>query len=93
MWERLSMRKIRELLRVKQVWAQPASASSLCVAVGTVCGHLRRVRETGMTWERPTEMTDTELEAALFRDDGRTVVATRAAIDYAMCMRNCITRG
>ena len=83
MSERLSMRKIRELLRLKQLGrSQRQIASSLCVAVGTVCGHLRRVRDTGMTWERATEMTDTELEAALFRDDGRTVVATRAAIDY-----------
>lgn len=77
------MRKIRELLRLKHVGrSQRQIASSLCVAVGTVCGHLRRARETGMTWERAQEMTDTELESALFRDCGRNVAATRAAIDY-----------
>jgi transposase len=84
MSERLSMRKIRELLRLKHLGrSQRQIASSLCVAVGTVCGQLRRVREAGMTWERAQEMTDTELESALFRDCGRNVAATRAAIDYS----------
>lgn len=77
------MRKIRELLRLKHLGrSQRQIASSLCVAVGTVCGQLRRARETGMTWERAQEMTDAELESALFRDCGRNVAATRAAIDY-----------
>jgi transposase len=84
MSERLSMRKIRELLRLKQLGrSQRQIASSLCVAVGTVCSQLRRAREAGMTWERAAEMTDTELEAVLFRDGGRNEGATRAAIDYS----------
>lgn len=83
MSERLSMRKIRELLRLKHLGrSQRQIASSLCVAVGTVCGQLRRAREAGMTWERAEEMTDAELESVLFRDCGRNVAATRAAIDY-----------
>jgi transposase len=83
MSERLSMRKIRELLRLKHLGrSQRQIASSLCVAVGTVCGQLRRAREAGMTWERAQEMTDTELESVLFHDSGRNVAATRAAIDY-----------
>lgn len=77
------MRKIRELLRLKHLGrSQRQIASSLCVAVGTVCGQLRRAREAGMTWERAQEMTDTELESVLFHDSGRNVAATRAAIDY-----------
>ena len=84
MSERLSMRKIRELLRLKHLGrSQRQIASALCVAVGTVSGQLRRAREASMTWERAQEMTDTELESALFRDCGRNVAATRAAIDYS----------
>jgi transposase len=84
MSERLSMRKIRELLRLKHLGrSQRQIASSLCVAVGTVSGQLRRAREASMTWELAREMTDTELESALFRDCGRNVAATRAAIHYS----------
>ena len=84
MSERLSMRKIRELLRLKHLGrSQRQIASSLCVAVGTVHGHLRRAREAGMTWEVAQPMTDAEIEAALYRDGGRNVAATRAAIDFS----------
>ncbi|MEO8183904.1 MAG: IS21 family transposase [Deltaproteobacteria bacterium] len=78
------MRKTRELLRLKHLGrSQRQIASSLCVAVGTVCGQLRRARDAGMTWERAQGMTDTELESTLFRDCGRNVAATRVAIDYS----------
>jgi transposase len=84
MSERLSMRKIRELLRLKHLGrSQRQIASSLCVATGTVNGQLRRARDAGMTWERAESLTDTELEAAIFRDCGRNVAATRAVIDYS----------
>jgi IS30 family transposase len=81
MSERLSMRKIRELLRLKHLGrSQRQIASSLCVATGTVNGQLRRARDAGMSWERAQLLTATELEAAIFRDSGRNVAATRAAI-------------
>jgi transposase len=63
--------------------SQRQIASSLSVAVGTVCGQLKRAQEVGMTWERAEKLTDAELEALMFRDGGRNVAATRAAIDYA----------
>lgn len=84
MSERLSMRKIRELLRLKHKGrSQRQIANSLSVAVGTVCGHLKRIKEANVTWEGAEKLTDEELEALLFRDDGRNMAATRAAIDYA----------
>lgn len=77
------MRKIRELLRLKHNGrSQRQIASSISVAVGTVCGQLKRARALGVTWERVEKMTDAELEALMFRDDGRNVAATRAHIDY-----------
>jgi transposase len=84
MSERLTMRKIRELLRLKDCGrSQREIASSLCVAVGTICGHLKRAKEVGLTWERVQQMTDAEIDAELFRDGGRNLAATRAPIDYA----------
>jgi transposase len=81
--DRLSMRKIREILRLKHNGrSQRQIASSVGVAVGTVCGHLQRAEEAGMTWERAQTMTDAEVEGALFRYTDRNVGATRAAIDY-----------
>ena len=77
------MRKIREILRLShQGRSHREIASSVLVALGTVCGWLRRVREAGLTWEQAEAMSDAELEAMLFRDEGRNVAATRAPIDF-----------
>lgn len=82
--DRLSMRKIREILRLKHTGrSQREIASSVAVAVGTINGHLQRAKQAGLTWETAQSMTDAEVEAALFRDAGRNEGATRAAIDYA----------
>lgn len=78
------MRKIREILRLNHNGrSQREIASSVGIAVGTVCGQLRRARELGMTWELAQSMTDAELDAVLFRDAGRNVAAERALINYA----------
>lgn len=82
--ERLSMRKIREVLRLKSCGrSQREIASSVCVAVGTVSGYLQRAAEAGLTWERVQVMTDAEVNGALYRDAGRNNAATRAPIDYS----------
>ncbi len=82
------MRKIREVLRLShQGRSHREIASSVRVAVGTVCGRLRRAREVGVTWEQAESRTDAELEALLFRDGGRNVAAARAPIDYGYVHR------
>jgi transposase len=82
--ERLSMRKIREVLRLKHSGrSQREIASSIAVAVGTINGHLQRAKQAGLTWDAAQSMTDAEVEAVLFRDVGRNEGATRAPIDYA----------
>jgi DNA-binding NarL/FixJ family response regulator len=51
MSERLTMRKIREVLRLKDCGrSQREIASSVGVAVGTICGYLQRAQEVGVTW-------------------------------------------
>jgi len=85
MSERLTMRKIRELLRLADDCgrSQRQIASSLSVAVGTISGHLQRARAAGLTWELVQGMTDSELDALLFRDGGRNQGVRRAPINYA----------
>src|SRR5690606_26107488 len=66
--ERLSMRKIRGLLRrkfdlglsIRQI------AASLRIARSTVEECLTRVETAGLKWPLPTELDDTQLEARLY---------------------------
>jgi len=66
--ERLSMRKIREILRQK--WALACShrqvAASLNVSVGTVTSVLRRATHAGLDWEQVQQLPDDVLEARLY---------------------------
>lgn len=79
-----SMRKIREILRLKHLGrSQRQIASSVSTAVGTVCGYLQRASEAGIGWADVESKTDAEVEALLFRDAGRNAPAHRAPIDYA----------
>lgn len=79
------MRKIREVLRLADECgrSQRQIANSMSVAVGTICGHLKRARGAGLSWDAVRDMTDSEVEASLFRDEGRHEGARRAVIDYA----------
>jgi len=79
------MRKIREMLRLKQECgrSQREIAISLSIAVGTICGRLKRARDVGLTWERAETLTDSEVESLLYGDDNPIVVSRRAPIDYA----------
>ena len=85
MSERLTMRKIREILRLTYECgrSQREIAISLSIAVGTICGHLKRARKAGLTWERAQSMTDSDVESLLYRYDNPGQVSQRAAIDYA----------
>ena len=65
---RLSMRKIREVLRLKheQGLTHRAVAQACTVGVGTVTLYLRRARALGLAWPLPAELDDAALEARLF---------------------------
>jgi DNA-binding transcriptional regulator LsrR (DeoR family) len=70
--ERLSMRKVREVLRLK--YACGASVRTVARAVGightTVGEYLRRTAVIGITWPVPPEVDDAELERRLFTPAG-----------------------
>ena len=66
--ERLSMRKIREILRYK--WSLGRShrevAASLGISVGAVSGVERRARDSGLDWATAEALSDEALEVRLY---------------------------
>jgi transposase len=66
--ERLSMRKIREVLRLKwgQALSNRAIATACQIGVGTVHEYVRRCDSVGLRWPLPDGLTDEEIEARLF---------------------------
>lgn len=72
--ERLSMRKVREVLRLKAAGLSPRQiARSLLIGRTTVGDYLRRAKLAGLTWPLPEALDDESLERALFvqREDHR----------------------
>jgi len=65
--QRLSMRRIREVLRLRhQGLTERVIARMIGVSNGVVHGYLRRARLTGLTWPLPEGMDDEGLELLLF---------------------------
>lgn len=66
--ERLSMRKIREVLRLS--WGGKLSPRAVAQSCGvgrtTVREYLQRARRAGVSWPLPEEVSDGDLEALLF---------------------------
>ena len=65
--ERLSMRRIREVLRLRQQGlTERVIARMLGVSNGVVHGYVRRARPAGLSWPLPEGMDDGGLELLLF---------------------------
>lgn len=66
--ERLPMRKIKEVLRLRfeHHASQRQIAASCAVAQSTVIEYLRRAQKAGLTWPLPESLSDAALEARLF---------------------------
>ena len=66
--KRLSMRRIREVLRLKheQRRSHREIAGSLGIANSTVSEYARRAAAAGLSWPLPEGLDDAALEAALF---------------------------
>ena len=66
--QRLPMRQVREVLRLRHVCGH--SGHQIAAAVGvsrlTVAEYLRRAAVVGITWPVPPELDDTALERRLF---------------------------
>jgi len=66
--ERLSMRQISEVLRLRFASKLPqrAIAKSLGLSQGAVSGYLSRARAASLVWPLPEDLDDAQLEALLF---------------------------
>src|SRR3954452_7620495 len=82
--ERLSMRKVREVLRLKHACGASVRTIARSVGVGhtTVAEYLRRTAVIGITWPVPAEIDDAELERLLFAPAGFNRPSARIMPDW-----------
>jgi transposase len=92
--ERLSMRRIRELLRLKHEngLSTRQLVATLGMSKGAVTDYLRRVRVAGLGWPLPEDLDDTALERWLFPGQAPSN-ARRAAPDWATVDRELRRKG
>jgi transposase len=82
---RLTMRRIRDLLRLKfaQGLSDRAIATSLGLGKGSVSSYLRRARDAGLSWPLPEGLDDDSLELLLFPASPSLPSAERPIPDWA----------
>jgi len=83
--ERLSMRKIREVLRLRldQGLPQRAVAQSLGLSQGAVHGYVARARRAGLSWPLPEGLDDSRLDALLYPPPPAVATDQRPVPDWA----------
>src|SRR5947209_19495213 len=87
--ERVSMRQIREVLRLRFASELPqrAIAKSLGLSQGAVSGYLSRARAAGVSWPLPADLDDVQLEALLFPPPPAIAADQRPMADWAWVHR------
>ena len=87
--ERLSMRKIREVLRLRlgQELPQRAVAESLGLSQGAVNSYMARARRAGLGWPLPDGLDDAGLEALLYPPPTDVARERRPLPDWAVVHR------
>lgn len=85
MSDRVSMRKVREVLRLHYECGrtQREIARSCGIGSGTVSDYLKRARASGLEWAALQALSEAELEGRLFRYSQRATSGERAAINFA----------
>jgi transposase len=83
--ERLSMRRIRDLLRLKfeNGLSSRSIAASLGISKGAVGDYLQRAQVAGLGWPIPVDLTDTVLERRLFPGVRQALAPPRAEPNWA----------
>ena len=93
--QRLSMRKILEILRLR--WgcglARDAVARSLSVSGSTVSDYINRARIAGLCWPLPEELGEVELDRLLFPDSHRPQRIGRPMPDWASVRSELARKG
>ena len=88
--ERLSMRHIREVLRLHQSvgLSQRATATSLGLAQGTISKYINRARRAGLAWPLPPELDDDVLlENRLYPPPSDLPAEQRSQPDWTLVHR------
>ena len=87
--ERVSMRQIREVLRLRFASELPqrAIAKSLGLSQGAVSGYLSRARAAGVSWPLAEDLDDAQLEALLFPPPPAIAADQRPMPDWAWVHR------
>ena len=83
--ERLSMRRIRDLLRLKleEGLSSRVVAASVGISKGAVGDYLRRAELARLKWPLPADLDDTALERLLFPGPPAPTTAARAEPNWA----------
>src|SRR6202521_2963838 len=87
--ERVSMRQIREVLRLRFASELPqrAIARSLGLSQGAVSGYLSRARAAGVSWPLAEDLDEVQLEALLFPALSAIAADQRPMPDWAWVHR------
>ncbi|HTR17018.1 MAG TPA: IS21 family transposase [Acetobacteraceae bacterium] len=82
--ERLSMRKVREVLRLRHACGASVRTIARAVGVGhtTVAEYLRRTTVIGITWPVPPALDDAALERRLFAPPGFNTPQSKPMPDW-----------
>jgi len=80
--ERLTMRKIKEVLRLKYENALSDSkiAVSCCIARSTVADYISRAKQAGLTWPIPLDIDETGLEMHISLKTGTCFTPNRSPV-------------
>ena len=93
--ERLSMRKVREVLRLKYACGASERLIARSVGIGrtTVAEYLRRAAVIGITWPVPAELDDAALERELFAPAGCNPPRSKPLPDWSRVHAELRRRG
>jgi len=93
--ERLSLRKIREILRLKEEagLSNRAIARACKISNSTVGEYLRRAEAAGLHWPLTAEMGEVELYRRLFPEDVQASEPERPLPDFASIQKELKKRG
>ena len=93
--KRLSMRKVREVLRL--LWDKQQShravASACRIARSSVGEYERRAREAGLSWPLPAHLDDEALEVLLYPPSSTLPLELRPEPNYALIDRQLALKG
>ena len=93
--ERLSMRRIRDVLRLKfeAGLSDRSVGGAVGISKGAVAAYVYRARAAGLSWPLPAELDDTALERRLFPGQAALEAAGRSVPEWALVERELRRRG